>query len=144
MALIPAATGISSLRDRYSRALYILLGIVALVLTIACANMANLLLAQSVARRKELALRLSLGAGRWQLVRQLLVESVMLSVIGALGGLVIAAWGSRALVAMLSTRIHHRGARSVDGLARVRLHRRRRRDDRAAVRRRARVSRHRR
>jgi putative ABC transport system permease protein len=102
--LIPAATGISSLRDRYSRALYILLGIVALVLTIACANMANLLMAQSVARRKELALRLSLGAGRWQLVRQLLVESVMLSVIGALGGLAIAAWGSRALVAMLSSR----------------------------------------
>ena len=100
----PAATGISSLRDRYSRALYILLGIVALVLTIACANMANLLLAQSVARRKELALRLSLGAARWQLVRQLLVESVMLSAIGALGGLVIAAWGSRALVAMLSSR----------------------------------------
>ena len=102
--MIPAATGISSLRDRYSRALYILLGIVALVLTIACANMANLLMAQSVARRRELALRLSLGAGRWQLVRQLLVESVMLSVIGALGGLAIAAWGSRALVAMLSSR----------------------------------------
>ena len=102
--VIPAAKGISALRDRYSRPLYILLGIVALVLTIACANMANLLLAQSVARRKELALRLSLGAGRWQLVRQLLVESVMLSAIGALGGLAIAAWGSRALVAMLSSR----------------------------------------
>src|SRR5687767_12731238 len=102
--VIPAATGISGLRDRYSRALYILLGIVALVLAIACANMANLLLAQSVARRRELALRLSLGAGRWQLVRQLLVESAMLSAIGALGGLAIAAWGSRALVAMLSSR----------------------------------------
>ena len=102
--VIPAATGISSLRERYSRALYILLGIVALVLTIACANMANLLMAQSVARRRELALRLSLGAGRWQLVRQLLVESLMLSAIGALGGLAIAAWGSRALVAMLSSR----------------------------------------
>jgi putative ABC transport system permease protein len=102
--VIPAATGISALRERYSRALYILLAIVALVLTIACANMANLLLAQSVARRKELALRLSLGADRWQLVRQLLVESVMLSAIGALGGLAIAAWGSRALVAMLSSR----------------------------------------
>ena len=103
-AVMPAATGISSLRDRYSRALYILLGIVALVLAIACANMANLLLAQSVARRRELALRLSLGAGRWHLVRQMLVESVMLSAIGALGGLAIAAWGSRALVAMLSSR----------------------------------------
>lgn len=102
--VISAATGISSLRDRYSQPLYILLGIVGLVLTIACANMANLLLAQSVARRRELAVRLSLGANRGQLIRQLLVESIMLSLAGAAAGLVIAAWGSRALVAMLSTR----------------------------------------
>jgi putative ABC transport system permease protein len=100
----PASTGVSFLRDRYRQPLYVLLGIVGLVLTIACANMANLLLAQSMARRRELAVRLSLGASRAQLVRQLLVESLMLSAIGSLAGLLVATWGSRALVAMLSTR----------------------------------------
>jgi predicted permease len=104
ITLLDGSTGITSLRDRYSRPLYVLLGIVGLVLAIACANMANLLLAQSVARRKELAVRLSLGAGRWRLVRQLLVESLTLSTIGAVAGLVLASFGSRAIVAMLSTR----------------------------------------
>lgn len=103
LVLAPVATGTSNLRDRYRLPLYVLLGIVAFVLLIACANMANLLLAQSAARRRELAVRLSLGASRAQLIRQLLLESLLLSGAGAVAGLVIAAWGSRAIVGMLST-----------------------------------------
>lgn len=101
--LVPAATGLSGLRLRYSQPLFVLLGIVAVVLVIACANMANLLLAQSTARQKELAVRLSLGATRWNLARQLLVESLLLSFIGAGCGVLLAAWGSRGLVQLIST-----------------------------------------
>ena len=104
ITLLSGSTGISSLRERYSQPLYVLLGIVALVLAIACVNMANLLLAQSVARRRELAVRLSLGANRWRLVRQLLVESILLSTLGAIAGLIVARFATRAIVALLSTR----------------------------------------
>ena len=98
-----AAIGTSSMRTRYRRPMMVLLAVVALVLFIACANIANLQTARAVARRHEFSVRLALGASRWRLARQLMVESLVLACLGALLGLLLAQWMSRALVQQLST-----------------------------------------
>lgn len=96
--LEPLGTGISLLRKRFSYALQILMGLVGAVLLIACLNLANLTLARSAARKHEWGVRTALGASGWDLIRQPLIESLLLSFCGALVGLALAYWASRALL----------------------------------------------
>ena len=99
----PAGNGVSSLRKQYDTSLWLLLGTTGLVLLIACANLANLMLARGSTREREMAVRLALGASRWRLIRQLLSEGVMLAVAGAVLGAALAGLFSRSLVELLST-----------------------------------------
>jgi predicted permease len=101
--LVPAATGNSSLRNRFERPLLAMVVAVGLVLLVACANIASLVLARTLARRHEFSVRLALGSSRWRIARLLLIESLIVAVTGAAVGLAFASWSSALLVRQLST-----------------------------------------
>ncbi|HTZ89795.1 MAG TPA: ABC transporter permease [Alloacidobacterium sp.] len=102
MLMEPAPTGTSWLQREYSRALAAIALLVVMVLLIACANVANLMTAQAAARAREMALRVSIGAGRWRLVQMVLVESTLLALLAATSGALFAWWSAPFVVSMIN------------------------------------------
>ena len=102
LSLLPAGTGASPVQKNFRRPLLVLTALVGAVLLIACVNVANLLTGQALARRREMALRVSIGAGRWRLVRLLLVESALMALLASLVGAAIGWWAAPFVVSMLA------------------------------------------
>ena len=100
ITVVPAGAGVGTMKEQYGTSLRILLAVCGLVLLIACANVANLLLARAMARRAQTAVRLAIGAARRQIITQALVESVVLAVAGGIAGLVVAVGAARLLIAL--------------------------------------------